>query len=82
MTTQRNSDGTLVVLGQMIVQQTGLWPGYLFNLTATVQGYPSPSQFVVSAVTVTWQGVNPPVPVYNIQFGDTPLTLVNYVATH
>ncbi len=69
-------------LGRCTVQQPGLRPGNTVHVTSLNQGL-SAVAYQVNQASVTWpQGVSPPLPVYLIEFGDTPQTLAAWTLAH
>jgi hypothetical protein len=60
-------------LGSCTVQQPGLRPGNTVHVTSLNQGL-SAVAYQINQASLIWQAV-PPVPVYTIEFGDTPQTL-------
>ncbi len=65
-------------LGQCVVWQPGLRPGNVVHVTSQNQGLAAVA-YTINQATLTWkQGVNPPVPAYRIEFGDTPQTLAQW----
>jgi hypothetical protein len=70
----QNIDGTVTTYGVVTVFETGFAAGQTFNLTSGNLGYSSQA-FVITNVTNTFIGANPPSPAYLIEFGDPYLSL-------
>ncbi len=75
---QINTIGTFSTIGRCRVHAAGLRPGNIFKLTSTNQGYAA-FAFQINQASISWPtGKNPPIPVYDIEFGDTPQTLAQW----
>jgi hypothetical protein len=62
----------------------GFWPGMTFKLTSNnlANWITAPGGlYTIATITVTYEGV-PPIPVYEIQFGDRIQTLAEWTAAH
>lgn len=72
---QNLTDLTPTSLGRFRVFTPGLWPGATFNLISrNLTGTSSPTTYFVTQTAISFEGANPPTPVYDIEFSNTSIT--------
>ncbi len=70
----QNIDGSVTTYGMLTAFEPGFAAGQTFNLTNANLGYVA-QPFLITNVTTTFVGANPPTPEYLIEFGSAYLTL-------
>jgi hypothetical protein len=70
----QNQDGSTSTYGSLETFETGFQAGQTFLLTNSDLGY-SAQSFTITNVRIDFLGVNPPTPIYTIEFGDAYQTL-------